>query len=108
MTESRNSFKRVLRRESVTLLLLVLVGIFLLPLAIYLVGADIFGEYVSGGFGSFYRDIHSDLREGQPVVIFLLISPYLVWQMLRLSFYTFRRLSPGRHRVRPQANPDKS
>ena len=106
MTEIRNSFKRTLRRESVTLLLLLFVGIFLLPLAIYLVGAEIFGEYISGGFGSFYRDIHSDLREGQPVVIFLLLSPYLVWQLLRLSFYVFRRMSPGRHRARPQADSD--
>jgi len=105
MTESRNSFKHTLRRESVTLLLLILVGVLFLPLAIYLVGAEIFGEYVRGGFGSFYREIHSDLREGQPVVIFLLISPYLVWQLLRLSFYAFRRMSPGRHRVRPQADP---
>ena len=107
MTESRNSFKRILRRESVTLVLLVLVGVLFLPLAVYLVGEKIFGDYVSGGFGSFYRDIHSNLREGQPVVIFLLISPYLVWQLLRLSFYAFHKMAPDHRRVRPQAGSEK-
>ena len=96
MAEQQYSFIRIMRRELVTFVLLALVGVLVVPIAIYLVGAEIFGEYAGAGFGDFYRDIHSDLRERQPVVIFLLISPYLVWQLLRLSIYAFRRMSPSR------------
>jgi hypothetical protein len=96
MTESRSLFVRVLQRELLTLLLLLLVGVFLLPLAVYLVGTAIFGEYTGSGFGSFYRDIHGNLRAGESVVIFLMASPYLVWQLLRLSLNAFRLFTPLR------------
>ena len=96
MTDKEKSIKRVLRKELVTLLLLALAGLLLLPLSIYLVGAEIFGEYGDHGFGDFYRNLHSQLRAGNPVVTFLMISPYLVWQILRMSFYVFRRMAPSR------------
>jgi hypothetical protein len=102
MTESRSLFIRVLQRELLTLLLLLLVGVFLLPLAVYQVGTEIFGEYTGSGFGSFYRDIHGNLRAGEPVVVFLMASPYLVWQLLRLSLNAFRLFTPA-HRA-----PEKS
>jgi hypothetical protein len=86
----------IVRREALTLLLLLFGGVLLLPIAIYIVGGEIFGSYSGRGFGDFYRDIHGDLRDGQSVVIFLLLSPYLVWQLLRASFHIFRRMSPTR------------
>ena len=90
------TWKSRFRRELVTFVLLALLGVFFLPLAIYLVGNEIFGAFSGSGFGDFYRTLHSDLRDGQPVVLFLLLSPYLVWQLLRLTFYTFRRMAPPR------------
>jgi hypothetical protein len=105
MTKGKKSFAAVLRRELVTVALLGLIGVSLLPFAIYLVGAEIFGDYAGNGFGDFYRNIHSNLRQGQPVVIFLLISPYLVWQLLRLSFYTFRRMAPTAPAIKPRVDP---
>ncbi len=98
MSDNRKPFLHILRREALTLLFLLLAGVLLLPIAIYMVGGEIFGAYSGSGFGDFYRDIHGDLREGQSVVIFLLLSPYLVWQLLRASFYIFRRMSPARMR----------
>lgn len=106
MTEGKKSIRAVLRRELATLVLLVLVGVVLLPLTIYLVGESIFGDYAGGRFGDFYRDIQSDLRLGRPVVIFLMISPYLVWQLLRLSFYGFRRTAPVPPQARPRIDPE--
>ena len=106
MTQNRSSLIRVLRKELATLVLLGLLGVFFVPLAIYLVGAEIFGDYAGHGFGEFYRDIHSDFRDGQPVVVFLLLSPYLVWQLLRLSFYGFRRMGPIRHSAGPSAGAE--
>ncbi len=81
------------------LLLLVFAGLLLVPIAIYLVGSEIFGVYAGNGFGDFYRNIYGELRDGQTVVIFLLFSPYLVWQQLRLTFYLFRRMAPPGHRI---------
>lgn len=100
MTEHKNSFKRLLRKELVTLALLALIGVLLLPLSIYFVGAEIFGEYAGYGFGDFYRDLHSKLRAGNPVVTFLMISPYLVWQLMRATFFIFRRMAPSRQQGR--------
>lgn len=98
MPDHRKSFMQILRSETLTLLLLLFAGTLLLPIAIYMVGGKIFGAYSGSGFGDFYRDVHGDLRDGQPVVIFLVLSPYLIWQLLRTSFYVFRRMSPSRAR----------
>ena len=108
MTESKKSVAGILRHELATFALLTLVGVSLLPLIIYLVGAEIFGGYAGTGFGDFYRDVHSDLRRGQPVVVFLLMSPYLVWQLLRFSLYVFRRMAPVRQPARPRIDPEIS
>jgi hypothetical protein len=107
LTKSNKSlFASILRVEFVTLALLGLVGVLLLPLMIYVVGAEIFGDYAGNGFGDFYRSIHSDLRGGQPVVIFLVVSPYFVWQLLRLSFFGFRRLKSTPAPERPRVDPE--
>jgi len=98
MAENNKSFKRLLYREAVTLLLLGLAGVLFLPLSIYFVGAEIFGDYAGSGFGDFYRDLHSKLREGNAVVTFLMLSPYLVWQLLRASIIVFARTAPARRR----------
>jgi hypothetical protein len=81
-------------KELLTLLLLILAGVLLLPIAIFLVGSAVFGPYAGSGFGEFYRDIHADLMDGQAVVIFLLVAPYLVWQLLRFTFRAFRHGAP--------------
>ena len=98
MPESqKNRLIAIARKELLTLLLLVFTGVILLPVAIYFVGSDIFGSYAGGGFGVFYGEIHSDLRDGQKVVIFLLSSPYIIWQLMRLTFQLFRKLAPARY-----------
>ena len=79
------------KKEIAQLLCFLLIGVFFLPLAIYLVGGLVFGDYAGDGFGAFYGNLHSELRAGQPVVVFLLLSPYLVWMLLRLTIHMFRR-----------------
>lgn len=65
-------------------------GLFLLPLSIYLVGESVFGEYSGAGFAGFYGRMHHEIRDGQPVVWFLVLSPYIIWQLLRLTFWGYR------------------
>ncbi|MGH8193338.1 MAG: hypothetical protein ACREQ8_02905 [Woeseiaceae bacterium] len=82
---------------------LLFVGLVILPLCIYGVGEAVFGEYGNGGFASFYRQLHARFRDGEPVVWFLLLSPYLLWQLVRLTAWAFRR---SRRPGAPAADPD--
>jgi hypothetical protein len=84
------SIKRVVARECALLLWLVLAGVLLLPVAIYLVGQPVFGDYGDGGIGDFYGNLHAELRAGNAVVWFLMLSPYIAWQLFRLTLWGFR------------------
>ena len=70
---------------------LMFVGLVLLPLAVYLTGQSVFGEYGGAGFSDFYRRLSGEVREGRPVVWFLVLSPYLILILLRFTFRAFRR-----------------
>jgi len=76
---------------------LLFAGLVILPISIYLVGRAIFGEYGGGALGDFYARLLGDFLSGEPVIWFLLLSPYLLWQLGRLTIYGFRRA--GRPRV---------
>jgi len=91
MSDAIESWKQIAKKESVLLLWLLLAGIFILPGAIYLIGRAMFGEYGGTGFSAFYGLLHSELRAGEYSVWFLVLSPYLVWQVLRLTLRNFRR-----------------
>lgn len=91
VTETGNNVKTRILKETALLTGLVFVGLFILPLSIYLVGKAIFGEYGNGGFASFYGQLHDKFRDGEPVVWFLLLTPYLLWQLARLTVWGFRR-----------------
>lgn len=98
-----SSLKSRAERELALFLLLVFAGLVLLPIAVYLVGDAIFGPYAGAGFSGFYSTLHDKLRSGEPAVWFLVLSPWLLWQMLRLTFVVFR-LS----RARPAADDRSS
>ena len=85
------STRRILAREAALLLGLLLAGMVLLPAAIFLVGQIVFGAYGDGGFADFYGNLHAELRSGDMVVWYLILSPYIAWQLLRLTIWGFRR-----------------
>lgn len=89
-----DDLKNVLRREGTLLLVFAFIGLVVLPVGIYLIGFAVFGEYEDGGFGSFFADLHRELRSGELSVVFLLFSPYLMWQLMRLVVWGFLRLAP--------------
>lgn len=84
-------------KEMALFLGLFFVGLVILPIAVYSVGESVFGEYAGAGFSGFYGTVHSAIRDGEPAIIFLVLSPYLVWQMLRLTVWGFRRTWARRH-----------
>jgi hypothetical protein len=77
--------KQIIQVEAALFLGLLLFGLVVLPTAIYVVGGKVFGEYGAPGFGGFFGDLGSRIRSGDAVAWFLVLSPYLVWQVLRLA-----------------------
>jgi hypothetical protein len=81
-----------LKKESLLFLYLFLVGILLLPIAIYFIGYALFGEYSGTGFPAFYGSLHSSLRSGELAVWFLVLSPYLIVQLIRGAVYALHQV----------------
>jgi hypothetical protein len=90
MSRQNRNPSRAVRREAILFLTLLPIGLFLLPAAVYIVGSAIFGEFGGSGFGAFYAMLIEELRGGEPAVWFLVLSPYIVWQLLRLTLGAFR------------------
>jgi len=91
MSEKIEPQKSTAIRELALFLALFFTGLVILPILIYFVGRTLFGEYSGAGFSDFYQMLHGELRAGEPVVWFLMLSPYLVWQLFRLTVHGFRR-----------------
>lgn len=91
MLESEKT-KRLVVKEITLLIVLLFVGLVILPLSVYFVGQAIFGEYGDGGLAGFFGNLHREFRSGNPVVSFLLFSPYILWQLIRLTFRGFQHL----------------
>lgn len=91
MPVNLDSFRKNAPRETALFLGLLLVGLTILPIAVFMVGNSVFGDYGGNGFSAFYGTVHSAVREGEPAILFLVLSPYIIWQTLRLSVWGFRK-----------------
>ena len=92
VAQADSNLKQRLARESGLFFGLVFFGVVVLPLAIYLVGQMVFGEYGGPGYGDFFGTLAAKLRRGESVAWFLVLSPYLTWQVVRLGLRAWRRL----------------
>lgn len=99
MPTSERSPRNLARKEFILFVMLFLAGLILLPIAIYFIGKSIFGAYDGSGFATFYGTLQSEFRAGEPVVWFLMLSPYIVWQLFRITIWAFRHSSPARSQV---------
>ena len=72
-------------------------GLVIMPVVIYFVGQAIFGNYGGLGYSSFFGTLSAKVRNGDYVAWFLILAPYLGWQVLRLLALAWR-LSGG---IRP-------
>ncbi len=89
MSAESKPIKQKFINELALALMLVFAGMVLLPLSIYLTGQSVFGEYGGAGFSDFFGRLSGELREGRPVVWFLVLSPYLILMLLRLTVWAF-------------------
>lgn len=76
--------KHILTRELALLTILLFVGFVLLPIAIWFIGGALFGDYGGHGYGDFFGTLSAKIRSGDRVAWFLVLSPYLGVQCLRL------------------------
>jgi hypothetical protein len=90
VTEYAHPVRKIIVRESALLLGFVFLGLVLLPIAIYVVGQLIFGDYGGGSYGHFYSELSGRFRAGDAAAWFLVLSPYLGWQTLRLIALAWR------------------
>lgn len=90
MALSKQSFKQFVFREFALFVGLLFFGLVILPIGIYLVGGEVFGDYGGFGFGGFFGEISGKIRAGETVAWFLVLSPYFVWQLLRLTALAWR------------------
>ena len=91
---SPGSAKNFLMRELALFLGLLLVGLVLLPIAIYWLGPRLLGEFGGHGFSDFFGSLVARLRAGEFAAWFLVYSPYLVIQVLRLTRLGWRASRP--------------
>lgn len=92
MSSPNPSPSRVARRESILLIACLIFGISALPAAIFAVGRSIFGDYGGGYIGDFFSSLFDDILSFDPVVWFLVLSPYVVIQGTRATVRAFRLL----------------
>ena len=92
----RDSAIKVIRKEVGLFVGLLFVGLVLLPIAVFGVGQSIFGDYGGQGYNEFFTTLSGKIREGDAVAWFLVLSPYLGWQTLRLIAWGWRRTARPR------------
>jgi len=101
VAKDENTLRRIALRELCLFLCLLFIGLVLLPIAVYLVGDQVFGAYGGPGFSGFFGDISSKIRSGDWDAWFLVLAPYLGWQTIRLTALLWRligRTDDGRDR----------
>lgn len=90
MSTAFPNIKKFAIRESALFVGLLFVGFVLMPIVIYLVGQDVFGAYGGAGYGDFFGTLSEKVRRGNSVAWFLILSPYLGWQCVRMSVFAWR------------------
>ncbi len=84
--------KSRLRKELLVAVALLSFGLTALPVVVYWVGMRVVGEYYpESGLADFVWHIWSDLATGSVLAWILIVSPYLIIQLLRLALLFWRR-----------------
>ena len=84
--------RTTIKRELVLAGSLLGLGFFVLPGAVYVVGQTVVGEYpADGGVLALTVNIWADMVRGNPLALVLVLSPYGIIQLLRLSRRLWRR-----------------
>ena len=86
-----SAFKRRATQEIALFVGLLFLGFVIMPILIYWVGQNVFGRYGGHGYGEFFGNLSGQIRGGDRVAWFFILSPYLAWQILRLARFAWRK-----------------
>ena len=101
MSTSNPTIRKMVSKELALLLSLVLFGLVLLPICVFFVGKQVFGDYGPSGLSGFFNSLGSKIRDGNLAAWFLILSPYLVWQTIRVAAFAWRQLGRASGNVNP-------
>ena len=92
MNKSKNKEKSSLnfKKEFIVLLIFIFLSLLVLPIIIFVVGELVFGKYEGNGYMGFLTELIEKLYSGNYVTWILILSPYIGWQILRLSLYLWK------------------
>ncbi len=78
------------RKEAFLFLALLFFGFVIMPIGVWFVGQAVFGAYGGTGYGDFFGTLSAKIRSGNAVAWFLVLAPWLMWQVLRLAALGWR------------------
>ena len=90
MTKTPSPSVGRLKKEVFLFLALLFFGLVMMPIGIWFVGKAVFGEYGGAGYADFFGTLSAKIRAGDTVAWFLVLSPWIVWQILRLAAFAWR------------------
>lgn len=90
MTDTPSPAARILKKELALFVGLLFFGLVLMPIGIWFIGKAVFGAYGGAGYADFFGTLSSKIRAGDMVAWFLVLAPWLVWQVLRLMAFGWR------------------
>ena len=90
MSENPSALSTLLKKEAALFAGLLFAGLVLLPICIWFVGKSVFGAYGGAGYWEFFGTLSGKIRSGDLVAWFLVLSPWLVWQSIRLMAFGWR------------------
>jgi hypothetical protein len=92
----QNSLKQLALRETALFLGLLFLGFVIVPIPLYIVGQGLLGEFGGDGYGDFFGTLSARIRGGDLVAWFFVLSPYLAWQVMRLTLRAWHAASKPR------------
>ena len=91
MAAQQSPLKRIAIRESSLFAGCLLIGMLLLPIAIFAVGKTVFGAYGGDGYLEFFTRLTMKVFAFHGDAWFLVLSPYLALQTARLTLRGWRK-----------------
>lgn len=91
MSTAPSSLRRRITRETALFVGLFFAGFVLLPIAVWLVGNTVFGDYGGAGYKGFFSLLSGKIREWDAVAWFFVLSPYLGVSLVRVAAWGWRR-----------------
>jgi len=90
LSDQKSPLPKILKKEAALFVALLFVGFVLFPVLVWFVGKAIFGAYGGHGFAEFFGNLSSRIRSGNLGAWFLVLSPWLALQIIRLATLGWR------------------